>query len=76
MTKQELLDLANDDEMMEVARIAIEAKLVEFRDARISLLMRGNGLVIRETDGTDSYIIRLGAETAVSIALRAIAETK
>jgi hypothetical protein len=65
--------LAADRELLEVGRKAVEDVLIEFRDARIGVL-RNNGLVVRERDGTDSHIIRLGVEDGVAIALRAIAD--
>lgn len=69
----ELEQLAGNEQMLEVGRCAIEQVLVEFRNNRISLLGRGNGLVIREKDGAGSAIIRLGPEDALRIGLRAIA---
>lgn len=69
-----LLAAANDKELLEVGRKAIEERLIEFRDSRFSELMRGNGLVIREKDGKDSSIIRFGPETALYIGLKAMAE--
>lgn len=60
--------------LLEVGRKAIEDTLVQLRDGRISFPTRGNGLVIREKDGTHSPIIRLGSEDALRIGLRAIAE--
>jgi len=60
--------------LLEVGRKAIEDTLVQLRDGRISFPTRGNGLVIREKDGTRSPAIRLGSEDALRIGLRAIAE--
>ncbi len=57
--------------MVAPRRKAIEDVLVDFRDSRISIV-RNNGLVIREKDGKDSKIIRLGSETALKIGLQAI----
>lgn len=68
-----LRDLANNEEMMEVGRQAIEDVLVSWRDSRMSVIGRGNGLVVYEADGRASSVIRLGPEMAVAIALRAIA---
>ena len=67
-----LLALSEDRELLEVARKAIEDVLVDFRDSRISQI-RGNGLVIREFNGDESHIIRMGPEDAMRIGLRAIA---
>jgi hypothetical protein len=66
--------LAEDDALMEVGRKAIEDTLVEWRDSRLSEFTRGNGLVIREKDGSESSIIRMGPEAGVKIALKAIAD--
>ena len=63
-----------DESLVEVGRKAIEDRLVEFRDSRLSCPLRGNGLVIREFDGQPSNIIRFGPETAITIALQAILE--
>lgn len=69
-----LKELADNGELLEVGRKAIEARLLEWRDERLSEPMRGNGLVVREKDGTPSDIIRFGPEVALNIGLRAIAE--
>ena len=66
--------VANDNKLLEVGRKAIEDTLIEWRDGRLSMFNRGNGLVIREKDGRDSHIIRFGPETALKIGLKAIAE--
>jgi hypothetical protein len=60
------------DEALEIGRRAVEDALVEMRDSRISELGRGNGLVIREKDGTASSIIRFGPETALHIGIKAM----
>lgn len=70
----ELRRIADDNELLEVGRKAIEDTLIEWRDSRLSEFMRGNGLVIREVDGKDSSIIRFGPETALRIGLKAIAD--
>ncbi len=75
MKATELLELAESTELLEVARRAVEDELVELRDARISILNRRNGLVIRERDGSKSSLIRLPIEAAMRIGLRAIAES-
>lgn len=60
------------DAELEVGRKAIEDALIEYRDSRISEPFRGNGLVIREKDGTESSVIRFGPETALRIGIRAM----
>ncbi len=69
-----LASMADDDAIMELGRRAIEKALVDIRDVRKSEFTRNNGLVIREKNGTASDVIRFGPETAVRIALKAIAE--
>lgn len=66
------MELAEDDELLEVARQAVEDELTRFRDAHLSQL-RNNGLVCQERDGSPSSIIRFGPEHAMRIGLRAIA---
>ena len=66
--------ISDDKQLLEVGRKAIEDTLIKFRDARLSLFTRGNGLVVRERDGRDSSVIRIGAEDALRIGLKAIAK--
>lgn len=76
MTNAEVLRVvAENPAMLEVGRQAIEKTLMEWRDDRLSEMMRGNGLVIRERDGSESSIIRFGPETALRIGLKAIADS-
>jgi hypothetical protein len=69
-----LRSIADDPELLEVARKKIEDVLIEFRDARLSMLLVGNGLVCREADGKESSIIRLSTRDGIQIALKAIAD--
>lgn len=66
-----LSEIAKDEGLLEVGRKAIEDSLVELRDLRISVL-RNNGLVIKERDGQNSSVIRMGPEDALRIGLSAI----
>lgn len=75
MTRDDLRTLAQNPRLIEAARLAIEDKLVERRDARIGIAGRGNGLVIREYDGTDSSIIRMTTPEAIILALETIADS-
>jgi hypothetical protein len=68
-----LTEIIENNELIEIGRKAIEDVLVEFRDRRISVV-RGNGLIIKEKDGTDSHMIRMGPEDALRIGLKAIAQ--
>jgi hypothetical protein len=63
-----------DESLLEVGRKAVEEVLIDLRDSRISILNRGNGLVVREKDGTESSIIRMGTESALRIGLKAISQ--
>ena len=58
MNKQDLTELANNEELLEIGRKAIEDVLVDWRDSRLSEFTRNNGLVIRERDGKDSTLHR------------------
>lgn len=63
-----------DADMLEIGRRAIEDELIDWRDSRLSTPLRGNGLVVRERDGTPSNTIRFGPEHALRIGIQAIAE--
>jgi len=64
----------NEEVLYNVARKAIEDRLIEWRDSRLSMLGRNNGFVVKEYDGTPSEIIRFGPEFGVRIALLALAD--
>jgi hypothetical protein len=68
-----LTELADNRELLEVARKAIEDELIWMRDNH-AFILRNNGLVIREQDGRDSSVIRFGPEDAMRIGLKAIAK--
>jgi hypothetical protein len=67
-----LASVATDPVLLEVARKAIEDRLIDLRNSRIALVGRGNGLVVYEADGTPSRVIRLGPEDAVCVGLLAV----
>lgn len=67
-----LLSEVTDQEIYEVARRAVEDALVDMRDSRIGILGRGNGLVIREADGSASDVIRLTTDGAIRLAIDAL----
>jgi len=58
-------------EEYEIARLTIENILIDFRDNRISVL-RNNGLVIKEKDGTASYIVRMATAECIRIGIETI----
>lgn len=66
-----LEEIAEDNSLLERARKAIEDELIWHRNSHVSLI-RNNGLVVKQMDGTPSHLIRMGAEEAVSIGLKAI----
>lgn len=69
-----LRELADDHELLyNVPRRAIEDELVDWRDSG-RFMLRNNGFVINESDGTPGRVIRFGPETGVRIALRALAD--
>ena len=70
----DLKELADNRELLEVARKAIEDELIWMRDAHVSSPFRNNGLVVKEKDGKHSSIIRFGAEEAMRIGLKAISK--
>lgn len=71
----QLRRVANDPQLLwDVGRLAVEDALVELRDMRVSVLGRNNGAVIKERDGSNSDVIRLGAEDVLRIGLLAIAD--
>lgn len=66
-----LKDWQPTKEQLEAARFAIETELIWRRDDCIAVL-RNNGLCIKSRDGEPSSIIRMGAEEAFKIGLKAI----
>lgn len=59
-----------DERALAIARRSVEDILVEFRDRRSSTTS-GNGLVIREADGTPSSTVRLSTRDALQIGITA-----
>lgn len=66
--------IAEDRDLLNVAHRRIEAALIDFRDNRISVPDCGNGLVVREADGSWSSTIRMTVPEALRMALKAIAD--
>ena len=66
--------LARNDKLLEVGRKAVETSLINLRDNRVSILGRGNGLVVRERNGNLSGVVRMEIANAVRTALLAIAD--
>lgn len=74
MNPAAIRSLAEDADLLEAGRRAVEDVLIDYRDSRLSMPFRGNGMVVREKDGQASSIIRLGTEDVLRIALKAIAD--
>jgi hypothetical protein len=70
---KKLEEIAKDESLLEIGRLEVENILVMMRDARISAFNRNNGIVIKEKDGKESSVIRMGPETCIQIGLQAIA---
>lgn len=60
------------DDMVEAARQAVEDEAIERRDARIFVLC-GNGISVRERDGSESSVHRMRTDEAIRIALKIVA---
>lgn len=69
-----LREIADDRQLLVTAHRKIEDALIDFRDRGISLLGRGNGLVVREAAGNESGVIRMSVQDALRMALRAMAD--
>lgn len=60
---------------IETARRRLEDVLIELRDMRVSIdpgPRYGHGLVVKESDGKPSSMIRLATGEAIAMALKAI----
>lgn len=62
---------------IEAARRRLEDVLIELRDMRVSIgpdWRYGHGLVVKESDGEPSSMIRLATGEAIAMAVKAILE--
>jgi hypothetical protein len=66
--------IANDNDLLTSAHLAVENALVEFRDLGLSMMGPANGFVIKSRDGRPSSIMRLGTRDGIRIALLGIAD--
>lgn len=66
--------IAEDSDLLTLAHLAVEDELIDLRDRRMTIGMHRNGLVVRERDGKESSIIRLGTREGIRMALLALAE--
>lgn len=58
-------------EALTKAHLAVEDVLIELRDARIGIIGPANGFVVRDADGTDSPIMRIGTRGGLEIGIKA-----
>lgn len=76
MSNKLLSEITPED--LTAAHLALEDQLVEMRDDRMWVWIGGrppgNGLVIREKDGSDSHLIRIPTRMAIEMAIKAILE--
>jgi hypothetical protein len=69
----QLRDLADRPDMMKAVHLAVEDELIDLRDRGI-FTIHANGLVCRDKDGRDSYIVRIGTGPAIQQILRILAD--
>lgn len=62
-----------DPHALEVARLAVENTLIEFRDSAM-FMVGGNGFVVRNKDGSPSEIMRLSTAFGLQIGIKAYLE--
>jgi hypothetical protein len=60
-----------NERALTLAHAAVEDVLIEFRDARISVMGPANGFVVKERDGSLSDIMRLGTRDGLAIGIKA-----
>lgn len=60
-----------DEKALTAAHLAVEDVLIDFRDRRLSVMGPANGFVVREKDGRESSIMRLGTRDGLRIAIAA-----
>lgn len=53
------------------AHVAVENELIERRDSRMFVLGPANGFVVKERDGQDSPIMRIGTRDGLAIGIKA-----
>lgn len=67
-----MTDALSLEQIAEQLRRRLEDELIARRDARISVLGCGNGLVCRERDGRASSVIRMSTSEAIELILSAL----
>jgi hypothetical protein len=59
-----------DEAALTAAHVAVEDTLIEFRDSRLSVIGPANGFIVKERNGADSPIMRLGTRDGLRIAIK------
>lgn len=62
----------DDALLIEAGRLEVENQLIEFRDDGMWEGFHNNGLVVKNRDGSESNLIRMGPAFGLRIALRGI----
>ena len=62
-----------DQDALTKAHVAVEEEVIDRRDRRIFVL-HANGVVVREADGQDSSIMRMGTREALAYGICAYLE--
>jgi hypothetical protein len=65
--------ISENSDLLTLAHLAVEDELADLRDRHMWVGIHGNGLVIKERDGNESSIIRLGTREGIRMALAALA---
>lgn len=60
-----------DQAALTAAHVAVEDELIWMRDAGMSMPFHANGFVVRNYDGTESCIMRLGTRDGLRIGIKA-----
>lgn len=71
MSDETTPELGLDQSALTRAHCAVEDVLIGFRDDRISVRGPANGLVVKEYDGSESSVMRLGTRDALEIGIKA-----
>lgn len=69
-----LREIAENNDLIRAAHLAIENEACDMRDRGIGILGRANGITVLYKDGSPSPVIRIGTADAVRLALKAIAQ--
>lgn len=63
-----------DEAALQRAHCAVEDVLIDFRDRRVGVIGPANGFIVKEFDGSESSIMRLGTRDGLRIGIKAYLE--